>query len=322
MANKDYEQLNQILVKLKEIINLYDQSKHQFGRNLLNLVSNFQRFEKDIYSSFYSAKIQFIEQIRQVNKEIRKYKENKIINNQLLEDLIKDKKNLPKPQLKEKSIIIEQLRNSIQKIEQELAFLNKKLESSNLNIDEEDDILEQISNLEKKKSTRFNKLEKIEQDITQELENSDLYMITNLIEVLKHRNEDIESKLIQLLNSRFLIHKKSLSLYRKIKSYESSKIRVEKEIDKNIILFNNYKETFKEVFDNSEHFKIIYKKFESSKETKKEKAKHVKMIVRKKKLLKKLKDERMKKALEKKKAGEKLDFYELKLILDQLEKEK
>lgn len=322
MENKDYKQFNQILVKLKEIIKFYDQSKDQFGRNLLNLVSNFQRFEKDIFSSFYSMQIQFVEQIRQINKEIRQIRENKIVNIQLLEDLKNEKKNSPEPQIKEETVSLEKLKNLIQGIEQDLAFLNNKLESSNLDIGEENQVLEQISSLEREKSKRLEKLKIVEQNIAEILENSELFMLSNLIEVLKHRIKNIDTKLIQLINLRLSIHKKSLSSYRKIKAFESGKKRIENEIEKNIILFNNYKETFKKTVDNRELFKINFQKLEAKKEIKKEKAEHVKMIVKKKKLLKKLKDERIKKVLKKNKAGQKLDFYEYKLIMDKLKEEK
>ena len=322
MTNKDYENLNQRLTKLKNSFNIYNSSKEQFNKNLIEIVSNFQLLEKEIYSLFFSAKIQFWEQIKLLNKKISKYQQKKVVNIQLLEDLINEKENLPKPNLKANKTVIEQLKKSIQEIEDKLTNLNIKIEEINLDIDEENEILERINNLDKEKSKKLKKVKDMTQNIIETLENNEYYVLLNLIEVLQQRIEEIETKLINLFNSRIMTHKECLSSYHKIKSFELIKKRLNSDFNKNLILLNHYNETFKENINDKELFREIFKRLQRGKEIKKKKSRREILIIKKKRLLKKLKEERKKKALDKKKAGKRLDFYELRLIMDKLDKER
>jgi uncharacterized coiled-coil DUF342 family protein len=327
MTNKDYENISHSLAKIYEIVSKYNFSMDEFYGSLIHLITNFQKYDQEIYSSFFIAKIRCKERVQQFTNKINNYKGKKAVTIQLLRDLIKQKEDLSKPK-PETNItkLIENLKRSIQDIEYKIFVLNDEIEESILDIDEESKLIDRVSRLEKEKQSKFKKLSELEQGITEELENSEYFTLQNLIEDLEKQVEDVHNLLFQLSNERNSNHKEFLRLYRDIKGYEKLKKKIEKDFYKNIIFIERYKKIFKEANDYSKEklFKEIYARLHPVEKSRKKKeiSKKDKMIIEKKKLLKRLKDKKLKRVLDKRESGEKLDFYELKLIMDQEQKKK
>jgi len=279
-----------------------------------------------IYHSFYNTKIHYREQHKQCNNQIKKLKSKKAVSVQLLKDLINEKNRLPKPELKA-NLKIESLKQSIQELEYKTAILNAELEQNILNIEEENKLLEEINRLQIQGQIISNNISELEQKTAEEIENSDYFKIENLIETLQDRVNKIDNIILQLTNSRISNHKEFLTIYREIRIYEELKSKIENDFHKNINLFEQYNKIFVELdnFNYGKLYKEIYIKNQSKRSVKSPKTKKsekTRLIVQKKKLLKKLKKDRLKRALEKRDSGKKLDFYELKLIMDQDQKRK
>jgi hypothetical protein len=267
-----------------------------------------------------------MEEIKKFNRKITNYKEKRGISEQLLNELTIEKAKIPKPKIiTDFTRSKENLLKLITDIEYNIAVLNEKIEKSVLDINEENYIIEKINTLEKQKQLKLNKVKDLEQKIVKELEHNDYYTIKDLIKNLQERVKDFDNLLFQMFENRLLKHKEFMDLYKKIKAYEFLKKELENDFNKIITSLEYYNDSFKEIknYDKSILFKDIYSKLIPKElpsieiTSKKEKS-----IIKKKRLLKKLKNEKLKEALDKQKAGQKLDFYELKLIMDQLKKEK
>lgn len=327
MTKKNYENIGTSIAKIYEIIKKYNLSLEDFYNNLITIINHFQKFDHEIYSSFFTAKIRYKEQIQEFKSRIKNHKEKKTVSSHLLRDLIKQKEVLPIPGLETKMTeTIENLNSSIQDIEYKIAMLNRKIEESILDIDEESKIIENVNKLQKEKQGKIKKVSELEINLTEELEKSEYYTVKNLIEDLEKQVKEVDISLFQLSKERMSKHKEFLRLYHDIKGYEELKRKVENDFRKNVIFVERYNNIFKEAnnYDKAKLFKEIYSKLYpvETPRKKKKKTKKVQMIIKKKKLLKKLKDERLKRALDKRESGERLDFYELKLIMDQKKKKK
>ena len=115
-----------------------------------------------------------------------------------------------------------------------------------------------------------------------------------------------------------------LGLYRKAKKFESVKKQIENELlgtkqitDKNIQLFYKLKDR-----SQKQAFQEQVKKYRSKIKKEELSKLKTKYIVKKKITRKKYMKEKLKTALDKQKSGKKLDFYELKLILEHSKQKK
>jgi len=325
MKIKEVDEIANLMMKLRENINEFHFSQDQIQKNLERLINFLEKSEKEIYTAFFKAKLAYKKKNQYSSRKIQKYREQKKVGHQLLDDLVKEKANLSKPKLEPNLLrTIEDLRSSIQEINYKIRAFDKQIQDTNLEISEENSIIETIEKLHKEKDLKSKRLMQLEQTTTKKLENSEYHTIQNLIEILGERINDIDANLVQFLYNRRSNHKDFLNLYRSIKNYEVVKLNFERNFDLQINFFKHYRNTFNLIrdYDKQKLLNEIYSTKPPKKHPKKKLSKKVRLIIKKKKLLKKLKDEKLKEALKKKKSGEKLDFYELKLIMDQLKKEK
>lgn len=325
MKIKEVDEIANLMMNLQENINEYHFSQDQIQNKLERLINFLEKSEKEIYTAFFKAELAYKKKNQYNTRKIQKYRKQRKIGYQILDDLIKEKATLSKPKLEPNLVrTIEDLRTSIQEINYKINVFDKQIQDTNLEISEENSIIESIEKLTKEKDLKAKRLIRLEQTTSKSLENSEYHTIQNLIEILEERIDDINANLVQFLHNRRSNHKDFLNLYRSIKSYEAIKLKFERNFDTQINFFKHYHKTFNLIrdYDKQKLLNEIYSTKTPKKRPKKKLSKKVRLIIKKKKLLKKLKDEKLKEALIKKKSGEKLDFYELKLIMDQLKKEK
>ena len=325
MKIKEFDEIANLMIKLKEYINEYDFSREQVQKNLERLINFLESSEKEIYTAFFKAKLAYMENNRYYNRKIQKYRKQIKDGYQVLENLITEKSKLSKPKLDPKTASkIEELKVSIQETEYQITALDQQIQETSLEISEENSIIETLEKLHRDKDLKSKRLMQLEQTSNKDLENSEYHTVHNLIEILEERIEDINANLIQFSYNRLSNHKDFLNLYRIIKNYEAINLKIGLNFSTHIKLFKRYSKTFYLLreYDKQKLFNEVYSTKPPKKHPKKKLSKKVRLIIKKKKLLKKLKDEKLKEALKKQKSGEKLDFYELKLIMDQLKKEK
>lgn len=325
MRIKEIDEIADLMMNLKEYINEYTFSQDQIQKNIERLIIFLENSEKEIYTAFFKAKLVYKKENQYNTRKIEKYKKQRKIGYQILDDLKKEESNLSKPKLEPNLIrTIEDLNVAIQEINYKINAFGKQIQDTSLEISEENRIIEAMEKLHKERDSKSQRLMQLEQTSTKRLENSQYHTIQNLIEIIEERIEDINVNLVQFLFNRRSNHKDFLNLYRNIKNYEAIKIQVERNFNTQIKFFKHYHKTFNLIkeYNKQKLLNEIYSTEAPKKKPKKRLTKKVRLIIKKKKLLKKLKDEKLKEALNKQKSGEKLDFYELKLIMDQLKKEK
>jgi hypothetical protein len=257
------------------------------------------------------------------NLKIKKLKRKKIENEQIWSYLVEENKNLQEPKInREISYSIEQTKHSIEALELKINNLNKILEESVIDIDEEIEIIEKLKELEEIQHHEIKKAEELKERLSKKLQNSAYYKNQRSIASLEVNLQELYNNLDKLTAKRLNSHKKMLELYRKTREFEDIKRNIEEEMimNKNAA-YRNY-QLFTQLMNQNkvELLKELSLQSKEEIQPKEMVTKEIKSIIEKKKSHKKFVQERLSLALDKQKSGKKLDFYELKLILDHSKK--
>jgi len=293
------------------------------NKELENYVKSFRNIDSEIFKSLFAAKTFYTKKRHYYNQKIKKLKQNEIDFKKLLDYANRERKN--SSELKEKDEIstsIKRIKESIEDIEDKMYYLNNKIEEQTLEIAEENNIIEEIKNLDRDKQINLRHLRRLEGDLVKEMQSNTYFKAIRTIEILEINLKEIPRNLNKWSKRKVKIHKQMLNLYRKAKEFENIKRQIEKEllgikqtIDKNLQLFYELKnQSEKKAFQ--EQLKIFEDKAKA-KEIHKSKTKY---LIKKKRTLKKYTKKKIAIALQKQKSGKKLDFYELKLILEHSKK--
>lgn len=323
MNSKKYENWFNYFNNLQyEIQGLVD-SKKELNNALMNFIYEYQVTETKIYTALFNALIFYKKRRYLYNQQITKSKKKQIKYQRQLKSLLIKKKNLTAPQLdKNIPISIENKKDYLKEIENKLSDLNKTIEISLLDIEEENEIVEKIRRLEQSKKANIQRLIELEQKQIHEIENSDYYKTHRKIENTEMKLTDVKINLNRYAYKRLNSHKKALFLYRKARDFEKIKMKLENELLENKNVAADSYELVLEL-SNQNHINLFKELYNQSKTKTSLKAlvpKRKRVKVEKKKAYTKLKKEKLAIALEKQKAGKKLDFYELKLILENSKK--
>ncbi|MFX0144937.1 MAG: hypothetical protein ACFE9C_12760 [Candidatus Hodarchaeota archaeon] len=300
--------------KVKELVH----EKEQLNSKLKSHILSFQSFDSEIYKSLFNARVFYAKKRYSYNMKLEKLRRKKIEYERIWNDLTKKLNLLPKPELNSNiSITIQYIRRSLEDIEEKVNRMTEILEVQILDIEEENEIIEKLRDLEYKKENNINKLKELEQKQLTNLQNSEYYITQNKKEALEKDLKVIYENLIKFYNKRLLTHKKMFELYRKIREFETVKHQIEHELidhksnadDFHLLfskLMNLNKKVRSEELLNREKSIIIPRKIPKS---------QINTIINKKRKLKRFEQKKLAIALNKQKAGKKLDFYELQLIL-------
>ena len=308
----------------KDIIN-FALKRNLANKELENYIKSFRNIDSEIYKSLFIAKEFYYKKRRYYNQKIKILKQREIEFKKLLVSLYKERKKVSEPKGKNEILTsIKRINESIEEIEHKIYVLNNKIEEQTLDIDEESYIIEEIKNLDRDKQINFRHLRKLEGELTKEMRSNTYYKTVRTIEILEVNLKEIHRNLNKWPKRKRKIHKQMLNLYRKAKEFENIKRQIEKELigvkqttDKSIQLFYELK--------NKSSKKAIQEQLRFFKEKAKAKELRVlktKYIIKKKRTQKKYTKDKLRIALEKQKSGKRLDFYELKLILDHSKKKR
>jgi len=289
------------------------------NKELDNYVKSFRNIDFEIYKSLFAAKEFYAKKRRYYNKKIKKLKQNEIDFKKLLEYVYNERKSSSEPKEKDEiSTSIKRIKEFLEDIDNKFYNLNEKIEEANLKIDEENNIIEEIKNLDRDKQISLRHLKTLEGDLVKEMQSNTYFKNIRTIEILEVNLKEIHRNLNKWSIRKVKIHKQMLNLYRKAKEFENIKRQIEKELlgikqtaDKNIQLFYELK-------DRSEKkaFQEQLKSFKDKVKAKELSKLKTRYLIKKKRTLKKYTKKKLSIALQKQKSGKKLDFYELKLIMD------
>jgi len=262
-------------------------------------ITDLQKIETDINTSLKKAKDEYKKKRDYWNNKVKELKDKKIEYKTLFEKLINEKNLLQKKTKTSDKLV------SIKQVERKIDNLERRIETENLDIAEENAIVDMIKKLAESK-----------QEFLSQQENSDLFKIERKIEIVKINLNRIYEQLNKWSNKSQENHAKMLEIFQKVDELREQKKKMEEELIENKKTADRYHEQFIQVMNQRKKFSKGKKPYKPSK----------KPFVRsghyhkKNEMIEKMKKDKLAEALEKQKAGKKLNLFEARLILGQSER--
>ncbi|MFX0024188.1 MAG: hypothetical protein ACFE9S_17815 [Candidatus Hermodarchaeota archaeon] len=318
MSDKEDYNFNKYLSEAQKKVKEFMLEREQLNLKLKDYILSFQSYDSEIYNSFLEARDFYTEKRYKYNLKLEELRRKKKEYERLWSFLTEKLETLPKLEINGNiSTSVEYTKRSLEVIEGNIEKLTNILDEQILDIDEENEIIEKLRELESNKEEKLNILSGLKQKQVIKLQSSEYYIIQNKKETIEKDLTEIYNNLIKLSNKRLLTHKKMFVLYRKVREFENIKKEIENQLIENKTnadeyqllfskLLNLNKKVLLEELANKEKSKIRPRKIPQS---------SVKAIIKKKRKLKRMEQKKLEIALNKQKAGKKLDFYELQLIL-------
>ena len=335
MNNHNFDNFSQYFNKWqKNLINL-TLKRSLVDKELENYIKNIQTIDSEIYKALFTAKEYYSKKHHYYNQKIKRLKQKEIEFKKFLVD--REKRTLTEPKVTDEiSTSISYIKQSLEEIEGKINNLTKQIEEITLDIDEENNIIEDIKNLDRDKQINLRHLRKLEQDLFREMQHNTYFKTVRTIEIIEINLKEIPRNLDKWSKKKVKIHRKMLDLCRKANVFEYVKKQIENDLlgakqatDRHLQLYS--KLTIQNKRKLIEEQLSFFKNKAKAKEkrmlntkyvTKENRLPNIKYIIKKKRLQKRFMKDKLKIALEKQKSGKKLDFYELKLILDHSKKRK
>jgi len=323
MTDRNFDNFSHYFNKWQKNIINFDLKRNLVNKELEKYIKSFQTIDSEIYKALFTAKEYYNKKHRYYNQKIRRLKQKEIEFKQFLDYVKREKKSLKEPKVKDEiSISIRHIKHSIKEIDDKINNLSNQIEELTLDLDEEENIIEEIKNLDRDKKINLRHLRKLEQDLLREIQHNTYLKTVRTIEILEINLKEIPRNLNKWSKKKVIIHRKMLDLYRKAKVFENIKKQIENELlgaeqatDRCLQLYSK--------MTNQNKNKLIEEQlsfFKKKVKAKEEQRQKIKYIIKKKRLQKKFKNKKLEIALEKQKSGKRLDFYELKLILNHSKK--
>ncbi|MHA2390797.1 MAG: DUF7121 family protein [Promethearchaeota archaeon] len=264
-----------------------------------SFINELQELEMDINKNLNIAKEKYKKKRDYWNDKVKQLKDKKLEYKALLDKLIEEKKTIQKNSNNSESPI------SLKQVERKIDNLERRIETENLNITEENAIIDKIKELAKSK-----------QKFLAVQQNSDFFNIERKVEIVKINLNKIYEQLNKWSDKSQENHAKMLELYKKVDELREKKSMMEEELIENKKAADRYHEQYLQVMNQrkkSSKGKRPYKQYKKS---------NVKAIQNKKKneMMEKIKQDKLAEALEKQKAGKKLNLFEARLILEKSER--
>ena len=323
MTNHNFDNFSHYFNKWQKNIINFALKRNMVNKELEKYIKSFQIIDSEIYKALFTAKEYYNKKHHYYNQKIKKLKQKEIEFKQFLEYVNREKRSLTEPKVKDEiSTSIRYIEHSIKEIDNKINNLSNQIEELTLDVDEEDNIIEDIKNLDRDKKINLRHLRKLEQDLLREIQHNTYFKTVRTIEVLEINLKEIPRNLNKWSKKKVKIHRKMLDLCRKAKVFENIKKQIENELLGAKLATDRYLQLYSEITNQNKNKLIeeqlsFFKKNAKAKENQRQKTKY---IIKKKRLKKKFKNKKLEIALEKQKSGKKLDFYELKLILDHSKK--
>lgn len=289
---------------IQQKIETFKRKEKELNKKIKDYVKNYQMIESEMIILLLAMREIYSIKRKHWKKKIKKLKIRRKKYTNFLENIFEENKKIQKLNSNDiGSNQIDLINSSINKIEFKIKELKKLIQFKHLGINEENVLIENINELERKK-----------QEYIREQQNTEHYKIQKKIKFVKINLENISTQLDKLYNKRRNSHSIILDLYRRANKIKYDKKKLENElIDIKKTTLSNELPLLKDLTQD--------KKISKAKKPLELKSKQMTMQEQKQRgknnwsLLQKIKQEKLAIALKKQKAGKRLDFYEFKLIL-------
>ncbi|TFG01065.1 MAG: hypothetical protein EU541_00305 [Promethearchaeota archaeon] len=265
--------------------------RDELNQKTKDYIKSLQEVETEIQEALDQAK-QLKEKRNRWNERVAKLKDKKIEYKNLLSDLISENKQLGGNRRQREADYI-----SGKKIDKKIENLERQIETENLTIAEENDIVNQIQELAQKKK------ELLEVDTNQEVLKNE-----KKIEIVKINLDKIYEQLNKWSNKSQKYHKRMLEQYDKVDELKEKKNNIEEGLIENKKKADDYHEKFIQL-------RRKQKKTSGGRPSSRRKSRR-RYHKKRDKELEKIKQDKLETALKKQKEGKKLNIYEARLILE------
>ncbi|MHA1931761.1 MAG: hypothetical protein ACW96X_04420 [Promethearchaeota archaeon] len=318
MSGKENIKFSKYVDDAQKIVKKFVLERNLLNSKLKDYILSFQSIDSEIYNSLYDAREFYHEKRYDYNIQIDKLKRKKNEYERLWDQYTKEMSTLHEPVVNSNILVsIDYTKRSIEEIEDNINYINEKLEDQILDIDEENEIIEKLGLLEKNKQNKIKILADLEQKQTKKLHNDHYYKTQSRIETLENDLREIYENIINLSHKRLMTHKEILNLYKKSKEFENIKEGIMSELIVTKTTTDEYCQLFSKLIDHNKNILLDKLSTRPMREVRPKKIKtpNVEAIIKKKKRVKKLEQKKLAIAIDKQKSGKKLDFYEYQLIL-------
>ncbi|MFW9823979.1 MAG: hypothetical protein ACFFE4_13630 [Candidatus Thorarchaeota archaeon] len=283
---------------LQTLVEDLRQKRDNLNLKTKDFINDLQEIETEINENLKIAKERYKKKRDYWNNKVRELKDKKVEYKILLDNSIEEKKSIQKNNNSSARPI------SIKQVERKISNLERRIETENLDIAEENAIIDRIKMLAETK-----------QKFLADQQNSDLFKIERKIEVIKINLNRIYEQLNKWSNKSQENHAKMLDIFNKVDELREQKRKIEEELIENKKAADRYHEQYLQVMNQR---KKISKGKKPYIPTKKPVAK-VKQV-KKNAMMEKIKENKLAEAIEKQKAGKKLNLFEARLILEKSER--
>ena len=290
---------------LQEKIEDFRSKRDELNKKTKEYINILQDIEVEINNSLKTARDIYKKKRDYWNSKVKLLKKKKIEYKNLLDNFIEEQRKIRKDTLGNNGL---KRFMSIKQIDRKIENLERRIETDYLDITEENEIVDKIKELAETKH---------EQLIAQQNDGS--YKIERKIEIVKINLNKIYEQLNKWSNKSQKNHAKMQELYQKANDLKNKKKQMEEELIENKKAADQYHFQFLDAMSQK-------KKLDKGRRPYKPRGKRG--VPRKpksgyhppskdKELLEKIKQDKLATALEKQKAGKKLNLFEARLILEQ-----
>jgi uncharacterized coiled-coil DUF342 family protein len=262
-------------------------------------INELQELDGQINSNLKIAKNDYRKKRDYWNNKVKALKDKKLEYKALLDKLFKEKNEIQKSSKKSDKII------SIKQVERKIDNFERMIETENLDMTEENAIIDKIRELAETK-----------QNFLAEQENDELFKIERKIEIVKINLNKIYEQLNKWSDKSQENHAKMLELFQQVDVLRERKRAMEEELIENKKAADRYHEQYLKVMNQNKRMSKGRKPYNANKRPQKK----VVHYQKKNEMIEKMKQDKLAEALEKQKAGKKLNLFEARLILEKTER--
>jgi len=285
--------------ELQSKIDEFRDKRDKLNQKTKDYINKLQEIESEINETINKANLRKKKR-NYWNQKVSKLKDKKIEYKDMLNNFFDEKRDLQKGRdLKGEFSSIRQLENKIENLE-------RRIETENLEIAEENQIIDKISELAQEK-----------QRMLEAQNSSELIKKEKQIEIVKINLNKIYEQLDKWSNKSQINHKKMLDLYDKVNELREEKRKVEEELIENKKNADEYHEKFLNAM--KKRRKMNRGRPSQGRDRRGSRPQYRRRSSKKNDMLEKIKKDKLQTALEKQKAGKKLNLFEARLILEQSE---
>ncbi|MBD3195486.1 MAG: hypothetical protein GF317_10550 [Candidatus Lokiarchaeota archaeon] len=269
--------------------------RDELNKKTKDYINSLQDIELKIEETLNLAKNKHKKKRDNWNKKVAQLKDKKIEYKDLLNDLIAEKRSIQRKRNNNKGNLV-----SVKQIERKIENLERMIETENLELSEENAIVDKIRDLAEQK-----------QNLVSEEKNNEFFRKEKQIEIVKINLNKIYEQLNKWSNKSQDYHNKMLEAYDNANDLREQKRKLEEELIENKKKADKFHEKYLNL--------LKKRKGRSRGRGRRQYKKKPRYGGRDNKRLEKIKQDKLETALEKQKAGKKLNIYEARLILEKKE---